>query len=301
MRWKGWQTAIAALASGLLGVSLTSVPAIAAPAMWRVSDADSSIWLFGSIHVLERGVGWRTRQFDDLLASADQVYFEVPFTTEMYATATQLTLAKGYLAGDATLDDVLSPEVLGDLKALLADYQVPYPAVRRMRPWLVELSLAQYAMNGVDDTGPDMVAGVEMVLSAEVPAHRARGLETAEFQISLLADRPETEQINSLVTTIGALNETGLDLSGLLDAWARGDVDGIHAFLAGSLGPDDGPFYEKLITARNRNWAVQADTMLRDNQHALLIVGAGHLVGEVGLPTLLEQRGYKVERIDRPE
>jgi len=288
--------AIAGLLPLIAGAGLAS-PALAAPALWRVSDADSSVWLFGSIHLMDQGRAWRTPQLDDLLGTADHVYFEIVLDAETYATITRLTLTDGYSRDGRRLDDYLTAEQAEKLHAALEASGLPYPGVRQMRPWLVDLTLSQRALAG-DEGESALGAGVEVLLSAEVPAERERGLETAEEQIAMLSGRSEAEQVDSLMTTVNMLDGNEFSLAAFVDSWINADLDTLQREMEASLGAVGSPYYDRLITDRNRNWTDQIAQLLAGNDQSLIVVGAGHLVGPVGVPTLLEERGFKVERID---
>ena len=53
-----------------------------------------------------------------------------------------------------------------------------------------------------------------------------------------------------------------------------------------------------LLYDRNRSWAAQIENLLSASERPLIAVGAGHLLGERGLPALLESRGYTVSRLE---
>lgn len=290
---------IAGLLPLVVGAGLVG-PAIAAPALWKVSDADSSVWLFGSIHLMDEGREWRTPQLDELVRTADHVYFEIVLDAATYATVTRLTLTDGYSHDGRRLDDYLTAEQAEKLHAALEASGLPYPGVRQMRPWLVDLTLSQRALAG-DATDSAIGAGVEILLSAEVPAERERGLETAEEQIAMLSERSDAEQVESLMTTVEMLDGAEFSLSTFVDSWITADLDTLQREMEASLGPVGSPYYDRLLTTRNRNWTDQIAQLLAGNDQSLIVVGAGHLVGPVGVPTLLEQRGFKVERIDGDE
>ena len=46
------------------------------PALWRLADEDTTIYMFGTIHVLPQGFRWRSAQFDAVLAEADTLVLE---------------------------------------------------------------------------------------------------------------------------------------------------------------------------------------------------------------------------------
>ena len=48
----------------------------ASPAMWRLSDEDSDIYLFGTFHLLPPSLDWQTDDLRARLASSDALYLE---------------------------------------------------------------------------------------------------------------------------------------------------------------------------------------------------------------------------------
>ena len=108
----------------------------------------------------------------------------------------------------------------------------------------------------------------------------------------------EAEQITNLVATAEQMSmvDSREVIEQLTDAWARGEVEALDTLNRQDLGGGDSRF-DQLITQRNQRWIGQLETMLADNSNAMVIVGAGHLVGDSGVPELLEQAGYTVERV----
>ncbi len=271
-----------------------AVPALAAPAMWKVSDADSDVYLFGSIHVFSQQVDWRTPQFDEVLVRADHVYFELVLDMEAYSTIAQLMLLDGRIRDGSTLWDLLGPERTEIFTAAVESAGTPAATFERMQPWMAEIMLSGGSVSG-------MKAGVELVLDAELEAARKRGFETMGEQMQLFSGLPLDQQIDNLMDSVGQLSAgAGEQIEQMTAAWQAGDIDALQAILDEALGGVDGPRYSRLITERNQRWVGQIETILADNDGALVVVGAGHLVGPVGVPTLLAARGYKVERVDYP-
>jgi uncharacterized protein YbaP (TraB family) len=81
----------------------------------------------------------------------------------------------------------------------------------------------------------------------------------------------------------------------MISAWRAGDERGLERSVEDDF--DDYPeLADVLIFRRNARWAGQVAEMLEGDENVLLVVGAMHLVGDRGLPALLEKRGYRVER-----
>jgi uncharacterized protein YbaP (TraB family) len=269
----------------------TASPAFADPAIWRVSDGDSSIHLFGSVHVFTREMDWRTPQFDGLLTAADKVVFEVVLNVDAYATIAQISLEKGRIT-DGTLADLLQPDDYAQLTAAAGTLGIEMAVLDSLQPWLATMTLMQAA-------GPSMVGGVELQIDAEIPATRKASLETAAEQMGFFADAPMDEQIANLMSAVhGAESGIFLTLDPLIDAWARGDADGLLDAMESQLTAADQPAYDRLIRQRNERWIGPLEQMLAENADNFVIVGAAHLVGETGVPSLLAAEGYTVERVD---
>lgn len=283
--------ALLACAAGLA----LSGPALADPALWKVSDADSEIYLFGSVHVFTRDVDWRTPEFDAILAAAEHVYFEVVMDLDAYTTITQLSITKGMMRDGKTLADLLAPDDYHRLTAAAAQAGTDAVLLERMQPWLASMTLATAAI-------PKTRAGVEILLDAEIAPERKRSLETAAEQMGFLADAPLDEQVDGLMSTVEGIESGAItELEPLMAAWEQGDTSAILTVMTRGMTPRDQAGYDTLITKRNERWLKPIEQMLADNDESLLVVGAGHLVGPMGVPALLKERGYTVERVDEPQ
>jgi uncharacterized protein YbaP (TraB family) len=79
-------------------------------------------------------------------------------------------------------------------------------------------------------------------------------------------------------------------------AWLAGDAKKLYALTFAKKDRKVPEFFDVIITRRNANWVPQIETMMKTPGIYFVAVGAGHLIGEGGLPVLLAQRGYKVSR-----
>ncbi|WP_417308681.1 TraB/GumN family protein [Devosia sp.] len=275
-------------------IAALSAPALADPALWKVSDADSDIYLFGSVHVFTREMDWRTPTFDRVLADADQVYFEIVLDAEAVAQTTYITLTRGRFHDGESLPDVLTDADWARVVAAAEANQLPADVIAGMQPWFAALALSETAMTGAS-------VGVEQQLVAELPPARMEELETVAEQMGYLADVPLDEQIDNLMSVVESIEDGSIDsLDALLDAWEAGDTDAMLEIFEGQLTPRDAATYERLITDRNERWLEPIEQMLAENSDALVVVGAGHLIGDAGVPALLADKGYTVTRIDAP-
>jgi hypothetical protein len=282
------------LTASLLTLALSTAPALAEPAMWKVSDADSSIYLFGSIHLLTHPVQWRTPDFDTQLKAAEHVYFEIVFDEATYATVGRMMLVEGRLHDGQKLWDLLTPDQAETVHDAITGGGLDPAAFDYMQPWMAEVMLSGGMVQGAQ-------VGVELQVDPEIAPERKRSLETAEEQMGFFASVPQADQISNLITTAEQMATTDgrQIIDELTDAWASGDTVALDALNRTELGGGD-PRFATLITERNQRWVTQLEKLLADNDNSLVIVGAGHLVGEGGVPDLLKQAGYTVELVSKP-
>ncbi|WP_374626479.1 TraB/GumN family protein [Devosia sp.] len=273
----------------VLGASL---PAAAEPAMWRVSDDDSHVWLFGSIHLFSRQMNWRTQTFDAALQDSEQVWFEMVFDAAAYATIARLTILDGRLRGGQRLSELLTEDQNERLDRAIAAAGLDPLIFDRLQPWMAEVTLSSGSVQGT-------TAGVDILIDAEVSPDKKRGFETAEEQLGFFSRVPLDQQIEGLMATIDALQAGGVErqLARMTDAWESGDTEALDALIRQEMGPADGVRYRRLLTDRNVRWVATIEDVLAEDVDSMVIVGTGHLVGPDGLPALLGQRGFTVERI----
>lgn len=256
--------------------------------MWVVRDADSEIYLFGSLHALPKGSPWRTPAYDAAFAKASTVWFEADVDVDRAQLAA--LVARYGVDRDQPLSAKLAPTDVKRLHAALARRGMAPDSVDHLRPWVVALMLS---MGPVIGRGGDVAYGVDTVATRETKASPKafRTFETAEDQIRIFADLPEPAQLNYLAEVLAAQTPRL--------AWPRTSFQG--RWLAGRVGADttesDPYLRQALLTRRNQTWA-EAIAREMDGQGVQLVtVGALHMAGNQGLPALLKARGFEVDRV----
>ena len=79
------------------------------------------------------------------------------------------------------------------------------------------------------------------------------------------------------------------------EAWEAGDTAGLNQLLTESF-KEYPAVYAKLIIARNQNWLPQIEKYLAQDENYLVVVGAGHLVGDQSVVRMLQVKGYSVRQ-----
>lgn len=278
--------------SAITAILLLATPAAAEPPVWTVRDADSTLVLFGSVHVLPADLDWRPDALDTALAHADDLWFETPVDTANDAEASAAAQAKGYLPEGQSLSALLTPEGRTRLDRVCGRLGISPAGVDRLRPWYADVTLGVVALM---QQGATVTTGVERTLANAAPGAKRRAFETSTDQIGFFADAPLADQLASLEDTLKQIDEDPAYYDRLIDAWARGDTKAIEDLGLTSMKQVSVYLYDRLIVQRNRRWVETITERMKGSGETVIVVGVGHLVGPDSVPALLRARGFAVE------
>jgi uncharacterized protein YbaP (TraB family) len=274
---------------------LASLPALARPALWVVRDADTTIYLFGTVHLLPNDTGWRYSALDQALSDSKTLYIEL--TDDDPANMTALVLRHGM---DVThpLNTLLNHSDMLRLGNAANKAGVPggLQTLDMMRPWLAALTIATAPLL---KAGLDPEHGVDKQLKSQMVSagKPVLGLETAEQQIRFLADMPQSVQLALLRSTLRDFDRASIQLTELINAWKDGDVATIAQLEDEEMRQKEPMLYQRLLVQRNQSWAATIGDLLRHQQGTIFIaVGAAHLAGPDSVQAQLRKLGIETDR-----
>lgn len=296
--WNKIKGGLAAL--GLAAVATAATAAdryapTARPALWRVADRDTTVYLFGTIHLLPKDYPWRTAKFDKAVAGSNGLIIETIIDqANPQALANELARL-GFSNGLPPLANRVPLQKRAALEAAIAKTGVPRPAFDRMETWAAAFMLLGTQFK---DLGLSGEAGVETVLkTAFTQAGKPVGqLETNAEQLGMFDTLPETAQralLEGAIDNPGAMNA---QFQQMLMSWARGDVAAIAKSFNDDLSGSP-ELRDSLLRRRNANWSNWIQRRMASPGSVFVAVGAGHLAGPDSVVDMLQKRGYKVRRV----
>ncbi len=264
------------------------------PALWLIEDADSRIWLFGTVHVLRPNTPWGTAKVEAALAEADTLILEIKDPNDQAAVAP--LIQQFGVSPDRPLSSLLTPEELAELNAAASALGANAAALDPLRPWLAGLTIA---VAPIIAAGFDPTSGVDTVLRAQaLAAGKPVGeLEGAEAQVRMLASMSEETQLAFLRSALRDYERASTMLDELVQAWATGDVEAIDRIGVEEMRNQSQELYDLILANRNRDWADQIQTMLAGSGDTFIAVGAAHLAGDDSVQEILEDRGVRAARV----
>jgi uncharacterized protein YbaP (TraB family) len=281
-----------ALADNHAATETAAAPAAKGPALWKVADADTTIYLFGTVHVLPAGIEWYDDTIAKALTGSDMIVTEIPMDAASEAAMGQLALSRGKLPVGTTLRSLLTPEQTVTYEAALAKLGAPPHAFDEFKPWMTGLTMSLIPLM---QQGYTPGAGVEKVLLSKVGDKPQGALETAEFQLGIFDGMDQAAQITFMMEAIEGMDETAPMLNRMVAEWAEGDADELAAIM--NEGMTDPAVADALLYSRNANWAEWVDARLDQPGTVFVAVGAGHLAGAQSVQDYLAQKGITVSRV----
>lgn len=260
------------------------------PALWKVSDADTTIYLFGTVHILPAGIEWYQGKVASAFEDSQQL------VTEIVEDGTPKTgmMEKAALPPGQNLRAMLPAADKTRYEAALAQLGMPAGSFDRYEPWLAALvlSIAPLSKAGfAPENGVDQALGVR----AKTYGLAHEGLETYDYQLGLFDSLPLTTQKVYLAQVVKDLPQVRTQIEKMTDAWKRGDADGLADLM--NAQEDYPGMFEILLTNRNKAWAGWIKQRMEKPGTVFLAVGAGHLAGPGSLQEQLAGQGLRAERV----
>jgi uncharacterized protein YbaP (TraB family) len=266
-----------------------------APALWSVSDADTTVYLFGTIHLLPDKYNWRTARFDQAVAGSNELVLETIVDEKDPMKLVGILTRLGFSNSVAPIASRVPAAKVPALEAAIAQSGIPRSAFDKMESWAAAFMLLA---NQFKDLGLKGDQGVETTLRTSfTSAGKPIGeLETNAEQLGFFDTLPESAQRALLEGAIEDRGSMRQAFQGMLAAWSRGDVRAIARSFNRDLSASP-ELKTALLSRRNANWSRWIEQRMARPGSVLIAVGAGHLAGSESVLELLKRDGYKVERV----
>lgn len=269
-------------------------PAPLHPALWKISRHGTTIWLFGTIHLLPPGTRWLNGPVARAADSASEIATEIDDPDGSRTSAA--IAARASLPPGTHLSDLIQADERAALTERLSRYGIALDRMDGNKPWYAAAVLSILPLSA---RGYDVHNGVEAALYAREAARKVRrtGIETPEGQIALLDGLPQASQLAYLKAVIDRTDEIDGAFAAMFTAWGKGDAPGLARLMNADEAQDDPLLIERLITTRNHRFAEWVVRRLTRPGTVFMAIGAGHLAGADSVQRDLARAGIRVERV----
>lgn len=263
------------------------------PAMWVIRDADSTIYLFGTVHVMKPEAQWRNERISAALAASDELVLEIVEVDD--PNAAMSGIQKYGLDLTRRLSSKLTPEENARLATAARSMGIDPAMLEPMRPWLVSLQLV---IGTLTRAGYDPNAGVDKLLKAEAvrAGKRVTALETVDQQLGFFGSLTPEVELMLLRESLDDFDQAAAAFDPLAEGWLRGDLIALERYMVTEWKDQAPMLYRVLIVNRNADWAEQLEEKLKGSGTSFIAVGAGHLVGPDSVQEHLRRKGIESSR-----
>jgi uncharacterized protein len=266
------------------------------PALFVVRDEDTTIYLFGTFHLLD-GRTWFNDEVKTAFDASRELVLEARLPEDP-SSLQSLILQYAMDPQGRTISSRLTPAQNTALNQRLGAVGVPNGALERFEPWFVAMTLTALSAQQLGmspDNGPETI----LTRAAQARSMPIGELEGMEHQVRLFDTMPEPLQVTTLVQTIDEVGEIGSKLGPMLEAWSTGDVEQLATLTEQVEDDNDRAVRRIMFTDRNSAWATWIQQRLAQPGAVFIAVGAGHLAGDDSVQALLRARGIQSSRVPR--
>ena len=260
--------------------------------LWKIQGQQNAVYLLGSIHLLKKEDYPLPAPLEAAFTNSRIAVFETDIG-EMEKPEVVMKLAtKGMLPAGQTLKDQLTPEVYLAFSNHIQKTGMPAQLFDSFTPAMAAISLVALEIKKL---GLDPEHGLDKHFYGRAREENKTivPLETLDFQISLMTEFSKEEGELLMKSTLKDIDKMESEFGELLKAWHTGDSEKLEKMLNEAM--EEAPvIYKRLLTDRNRRWLTKIEELAHGKENAVVIVGAGHLVGTNGVVELLKRKGFKV-------
>jgi uncharacterized protein YbaP (TraB family) len=297
-----------AIVWGIIVLSISLIPSLvkaqenlkqsattALHSLWKAQGASNVVYLLGSIHLLQATNYPLAPALESAFTNSQVVVFETDIE-KMEDPAQQMAmLSKLSLPEGQTLRQTLSPKVYEALSKHAADVGLPLAMLEQYRPAAAIMTLEVMELTTL---GADPAFGIDkhFFKLAHDAGKRIVPLETVDFQIGLLVGFTKAEEDLLVEKSLAEIDDDKKLFNEMVQAWRTGDSASLETMLnkARTEAPS---IFKKMVSDRTASWVPEFEKLLHGSENAIIIVGAGHLVGPDGAVELLKKKGFKVTQL----
>lgn len=260
--------------------------------LWKVEGRHCALYLLGSMHLLKAEDYPLPAPMEAAFTNSPIAVFETDVAAMEDPQVQMKLLNRAQLPEGETLVQQLSAPVYALFSNHVQSAGLPAAMFNRFKPTLAALTLTMMEIQALGFS-PEHGIDKHYYDLARKAGKRLVWLETVDFQIDLVTEFTREEGELLLKTTLDELDQTKSEFGEIIKAWKTGDSATLERLLnkASRQAP---VVYKRMLTDRNERWVPKLEELLRGEQNALVIVGAGHLVGSDGVVERLKRKGWKV-------
>lgn len=260
--------------------------------LWEISgkNLEKPSYLFGTFHLMCKEDIHLSDNLKQAVKNSKEIYFEMDLddAANTFGAILYMNMKDG-----KTLKDLYTEEEYKKVKAFFKDsLKTNITMLERMKPNFIEALLYPVMMPCKTMSGmEEAIMGLAKKDKKEI-----KGFETIEFQASVFDSIPYEEQSRELLDMIDSISDYTKYFEKTLSTYKSQKLVALQKMLDDPQFNMDEKSQDIMLNKRNRNWVEQLKKIL-PGTNIFIAVGAGHLVGESGVISLLKKQGYTLRPV----
>ncbi len=260
--------------------------------LWEISGngLQNPSYLFGTFHLLCKEDIQFSIALKQAVKNSEEVYLEIDLDDPATLLGGLMLMS---MKDGKKIKDLYNPGEYSRIAGYFKDsLQTPIGLFQSMKPGFLVALLYPKMMPC------NSVSSIEesIMQLAKAWGKEIRGLETMAFQASVFDSIPYEKQAEELLQAIDSMKNSKKYFEQMLNAYKNQQLAEIEKIINDpALGMESNQ--DILLDSRNKNWVVQLNEILK-KKSVFIAVGAGHLVGKMGLIALLKEAGYVVRGLE---
>ncbi|GAB3749004.1 TraB/GumN family protein [Lysobacter olei] len=288
----------------------------AGPGLWQVRKGGNTLWIFGTVSPIPKGLEWYSPQAERALARSTQIIgapsvgVSVGMGGMFRAAFAMPTLLKARKNPDGkTLREVLPAPLYARWSQLRQQYVPKDDDIEEFRPSYAASKLYAAAL---ERAGLVPAGAVYERIGAVVKKHDVERVSTSvktEVRdvkgVAKTVIRSKVDETECLREVLDALERDVTQATLRANAWAEGDVATLTALSErGSQRACDDTFFASEVAAElgladgraraEGQWLKAVDTALERNHDTFAVLSVSSMLGDTGWLARLRARGYEV-------
>lgn len=259
--------------------------------LWQISGngLEKPSWLFGTIHLLCPDDFELKQKVTDALGKSEQLVLELDFDEPGLIASLQKYM---YLPDSIKASDYLNDEEYTIVENYFSDsLGMSFMMMKRIKPFfLISFTLFDFL-----DCAPVSMEE-KLTQEARSEGYEVYGLETIEEQVGFIDDISIEMQAKMLLESITEYNEMKTMFDEMILSYTSENINKLNELMQEYMSEEYAEVELGLLIKRNHKWIGSVKKFMHDRP-SFIAVGAGHLIGEEGLISLLRKQGYTVEAV----
>ncbi|MGY5238823.1 TraB/GumN family protein [Clostridium tertium] len=269
--------------------------------IWEATNGSTSVNLVGTIHLGSNNINFLNDDIKRIIAETDVLSVELDLSLKENIEKTQ---SSGYLKDGKTIENYLSEDEINKLSSIINTLS-PKFNIKEINN-LNSFSLISLLTNLCYAKAGILGNGLDLIMINGVKLRKANGdnitineLEGVDYQLETINKTFTWEYLKKYLNDYSNSNiDEEVDIAkNLFNAYKTGDIEFIEES-NNKMKNDNPEYYKIMLTDRNIGMTNKIDELIKDGKNHTVAVGAAHFIGEDGILKLLEEKGYKITRVN---